>query len=70
MYCFNLRNCLNLLRNFLYNSSFGNFEVLSGCFRQVSAVKTDRFLPSQLAEPSQKLLSKFLENKFKQFLKL
>ncbi|ROS84092.1 hypothetical protein EEK90_06620 [Muribaculaceae bacterium Isolate-036 (Harlan)] len=37
-----------------YKESFGNFEVLFGCFRQVSAVETERFLLSQLAESPQK----------------
>ena len=49
-----IRNCLNLLRKKHYKESFGNFEVLFGCFRQVSAVETERFLLSQLAESPQK----------------
>ena len=55
-YCIDigLRNCLNLLRKKHYKESFGNFEVLFGCFRQVSAVETERFLLSQLAESPQK----------------
>ena len=35
-------------------NSFKSFKNLSGCFRQVSAVETERFLLSQLAETSQK----------------
>ena len=35
-------------------NSFKSFMNLFGCFRQVSAVETERFLLSQLAETSQK----------------
>lgn len=35
-------------------NSFKAFKNLFGCFRQVSAVETERFLLSQLADTSQK----------------
>ena len=49
-----LRNCLNLLRINFYMDSFMDFKNLFGCFRQVSAVVTERFLLSQLAKTAQK----------------
>ena len=33
-----LRNCLNLIRNFLYSESCGFLEVFYGCFHRVSSV--------------------------------
>lgn len=50
-------------------SPFRSFEAVFGVFHQVSAVATDRFLPSRLVESTQKHLSKLSENKFKQFLR-
>ena len=34
----NLRNCLNLIRNFLYNEYCGFLEAFYGCFHRVSSV--------------------------------
>ena len=33
-----VRNCLNLIRNFLYSESCGFLEVFYGCFHRVSSV--------------------------------
>ena len=51
-------------------NSFKSFKNLSGCFRQVSAVETERLLLSQLAETSQKSSQNPLKINLNSFLDL